>query len=236
MEASKIPLLKWVWAIYLDCTSLKGVSAMKLHRDLGIGYKAAWFLQHRIREAFAAEGPVVFAGPVEIDETFVGGEAKSMHVAQKKKLKEKHGSISAAKAMVVGAKDRETGRVVARVIDKTDVTTLHGFIEAHTDPRTMVYTDGATVYKFLFHHESVNHSAGEYVRGMVHTQGVEIVLVDAEAGPQGRLPSDVGDGIFSDMSTNSLGGITSGTRTPSTDAACRGADGREAADLQGADR
>ena len=173
MERSKIPLLKWAWAIYLNCTSLKGVAAMKLHRDIEVSYPTAWFMQHRIREAFAAEGPVVFAGPVEIDETYVGGSAKSMHAAQKKKLKEEHGSISASKAMVVGAKDRKTGKVVARVIDKGDSPMLHGFIESHTDPSATVFTDGASVYKFWFNHESVNHSAGEFVRGIVHTQGVE---------------------------------------------------------------
>ena len=174
MERSKIPLLKWVWAIYLDCTNLKGVSAMKMHRDLGIGYKAAWFLQHRIREAFAADGPVVFAGPVEVDETYVGGEAKSMHASKLKELKKLHGKgPSSGKAIVVGAKDRKTNRVVARVIDKPDAPTLHGFIESHTDPSTMVYTDGAHVYKFRFKHDFVNHGAGEYVRGIVHTQGVE---------------------------------------------------------------
>lgn len=171
MEQSKIPLLKWVYAIYLDCTSLKGVAAMKLHRDLGIGYKAAWFLQQRVREAFAAEGPVVMHGPVEIDECYVGGKLKSMHTAQRKKAKEKP---LFGKSMVVGAKDRATNTVVAKVISMATAKTMARFVATNVSPDATIYTDDATVYKRVsLKHETVNHSVGEYVNGQAHTQGVE---------------------------------------------------------------
>ena len=72
-----------VYAIYLDVTNLKGVAAMKLHRDIGVSYKTAWFMQQRIRDAFNATGPVVMAGPVEVDETYIGGLEKNKHASKK---------------------------------------------------------------------------------------------------------------------------------------------------------
>lgn len=176
MESSKLPLRMWGWAIYLELTNLKGVSAMKLHRDLGISYPSAWFMLHRIREAFAEVGPV-FTGPVEVDETYVGGKRKNMSTARRKQF-EGMGRGSAGKTAVVGMKDRDTNRVVARVIEHTDKETLLGFVEAHADPDAPLYTDDATAYKGSGReHETVRHSAAEYVRYLegatVHTNGIE---------------------------------------------------------------
>ncbi len=82
-----MPLLKWVYAIYLDCASLKGVASMKLYRELGITQKTAWFMQQRIREAFAAQGPKgLMEGPVEVDETYVGGKRRKMPNRKRKEL------------------------------------------------------------------------------------------------------------------------------------------------------
>ncbi len=83
MQSSKLPLRTWVYAIYLEMTSLKGVSSMKLHRDLGIKQDTAWHLQHRIRTAFIQEIANEFAGPVEVDESYFGGLERTSTLVKK---------------------------------------------------------------------------------------------------------------------------------------------------------
>ena len=171
LERSKVTLRKWVFAIYLDMTGLKSVSSMKLHRDIGVTQKTAWFMLHRIREAWRGERAALFTGPVEIDETHVGGLRKNM---SKSKRKTMEGRGAVGKAVVVGAKDRKTNQVRAAVVEGTDAETLQGFVGDHAAPDATVYTDEASAYKGIPQdHESVTHSVGEYVRGMVHTNGIE---------------------------------------------------------------
>ena len=169
IERSHVPLRKWAIAIYLYLTSLKSVSSMKLHRDLGVTQKTAWFMLHRIREAWATEPSGGFSGPVEVDETFVGGKAKNKHAGDREDLS--RGPVG--KAAVVGVKDRASGKVRAAAVPNTSGSTLRGFVAAHTDPKAMVYSDGEPAYASLPHHEAVKHSVGEYVRGMAHTNGME---------------------------------------------------------------
>ena len=170
MEASNIPYQKWALAVCLFMTSLKSVSSMKLHRDLGVTQKTAWHLAHRLRKAFESESGL-FAGPVEMDETYMGGKRKNM---PKSKREELTGRGAVGKTAVVGAKDRITNQVRARAVESTNKATIHGFVADHTSLDATVYTDDALVYETLPNpHKAVNHSALEYVRGEVHTNGME---------------------------------------------------------------
>ena len=174
MERSKVPLRKWGWAIYFELTNLKGVSSVKLARDLGVSQTTAWFMQHRIREAFAGVA-VTLSGTVEVDEAYFGGKRANMSNSKRKTLT---GRGTVGKQAVVAAKDRRTKMVVARVIDHTDKPTLQGFVDDHASPDAKLYTDDATAYKGTDRdHETVNHSVNEFVRYLagetVHTNGVE---------------------------------------------------------------
>ena len=170
-EASKVTLRKWAFAIYLEATSLKGISSMKLHRDIGVTQKTAWFMLHRIREAWGGDGDGPFGGPVEFDETYVGGKRKNMSNA-KRKAATGRGPVDMV--AVVGAKDRATNKVNARVIENTDKGTLQDFVAENAKPDAVVYTDDAAAYEGIPNpHQSVKHSVSEYVNGMAHTNGIE---------------------------------------------------------------
>ena len=166
---SNVSLRKWAIAIYLCLTSLKSVSSMKLHRDLGVSQKTAWFMLHRIREAWAKQARGAFAGPVEADETYIGGKERNKHSVQR--LRTGRGPVG--KVAVAGVKDRATRRVRATVVPDTTSATLRGFVTAHVADGAMVYTDGEPAYADLPRHEVVKHSVGEYVRGMAYTNGIE---------------------------------------------------------------
>ena len=176
MANSKIPLRKWAIAIYLCLTSLKSVSSMKLHRDLGIGQKAAWFMLQRIREAWAVgDDDDDFAGPVEADEAYFGGKRRNMSNEKRRELKDTgRGGLGSGKTAVAGLKDRASNQVRAKVVERTDAATLQGFIVEHTDAFATVYTDDSKAYTSLpFDHDSVKHSVSEFVKGQAHTNGME---------------------------------------------------------------
>ena len=171
MEGSKISLQKWAIAFYLSSTNLKGVSSMKLHRDLGVTQKTAWFMMHRIRETWRDNGGQ-FDGPVEADESYFGGKRKNMRKSKRVNLK---GRGTVDKAIVAGVKDRETNHIKAKVVESTDRETLQGFIQSNVKEGAKVYTDDHASYENMagYEHEAVKHSVGEYVRKQAHTNGVE---------------------------------------------------------------
>ena len=189
MEGSKLAYRYWAIAIYLFLTNIKGASSLRLHRELGISQKAAWFMLHRLRTAFEAEASP-FSGPVEADETYVGGKRKDMSNAKRKELAGTRRG-GAGKGAVVGAKDRTTGKVTARHVSATDLPHVAGFVAAHTKDGATVYPDLAPVYDILdaldawYDHETVKHSVSEYVRGQAHTNGIESFWSMLKRGYQG---------------------------------------------------
>lgn len=171
MQSSKIPLRKWAIGLYLMTTSLKGVSSMKLHRDLGMTQSCAWHMGHRIREAMELYYRDKFEGPTEVDETYMGGKEKNKH--SNKKLKQGRGATG--KTPVVGIKDRKSNMVTAKVVESTDRETLHSIIKEHTNEGAEVFTDEHKGYTGMvdFEHATVKHSVGEYVDGKIHTNSIE---------------------------------------------------------------
>lgn len=169
LQSSRLPLRKWAFAIYLVLTNLKSVSSLKLHRDLKVTQKTAWFMIHRIREAWG-EDKDTFDGPIEVDESYFGGKRKNMST----KLRAKQSGRGAkGKTAVVGVKDRKTKIVQAKVVENTKQETLQPFVKAHMRAGTVVFSDESASYKGLPNHDYVNHSIEEYVRGEVHINGME---------------------------------------------------------------
>jgi len=172
-EDSPIGLDKWLPAVWLVVNCKNGISSYELARDLEVTQQTAWFIGHRIRLAMQRGTFDKMSGPVEADESFIGGLARFMHKDRKeKKIK---GTGGAGKELVVGLLDRETGKVrVAHVADRKKKT-LQAHVKEHVEKGAQLMTDELASYTGLdaeYVHQFVNH-AEEYVHGNIHTNGIE---------------------------------------------------------------
>jgi transposase-like protein len=178
MEDSPIGLDKWLPVMWMMVNCKNGISSYEVARAMGVTQKSAWFMLHRIRTALKdgwtgkIDGD---GGPIEVDETFVGGKYQNMHRSRRMGLKNGM-KADRGKAVVMGMLERDMRRVRAKVIPDVTRETLQNEILNQIEKKSTVYTDKATGYDRLktqdFVHETVNH-VEEYVRGQVHTQGIE---------------------------------------------------------------
>jgi transposase-like protein len=171
-ENTKYPLATWFQVAYLMTQSKKGMSALQIHRQIKSGdYRTAWYMCHRLRAAMNNVTFEKLIGEVEVDETYMGGKDKNRHWNKKQS-----GRGTAGKIPVVGAISRK-GNVVCKMIENADTETLTKFVrKTVSDKVELVATDehsGYRLLKWAMPHEVVSHTAGEYVRGKVHTQSID---------------------------------------------------------------
>ena len=173
-ERSKVPLNKWLLATYLMCSSKKGISAKQLERSLGVTYKTAWFMAHRIREAMRDDSPSLLGGEgstVEVDETFWGG---------KKPRWDKDGRGYDHKEKILTLVERN-GRARSFHVNEVNANTLRPILKDQIKQDSVIYTDEAPQYCLtktkmtdeFQDHEHVKHGIGQYVRGDIHTNTIE---------------------------------------------------------------
>lgn len=172
-EDSAVKLDKWLVAIWLIANAKNGISSYELGRSIGITQKSAWFMLHRIRLAMDQGSLDKLSGTVEADETWVGGDAKNMHTNTRlERGLYKHSKHH--KTMVLGMLERK-GKVIAKVVPDRNAETLHKVIGEAVKEGSNLMTDEFLGYKHMnkqFIHDAVNHSV-EYVRGNIHTNGIE---------------------------------------------------------------
>jgi transposase-like protein len=177
-EDSPLSLTKWLPALWLLVNCKNGVSSYEIARDLGITQKSAWFMLQRLRLAlkvgdFSAKKAGDDGSEVEVDETFIGGKARNMHLAERKR--KITGTGGKGKAIVFGILERG-GKVRTQVVEDRQSKTVQPLIRQHIAAGAALYTDSMLGYSGLdseFAHKVVDHAV-EYVNGRVHTNGMKI--------------------------------------------------------------
>ena len=177
MQSSNLGYQIWALAGYLMSTNLKGVSFMKIHRNLGVSYRTAWHLTHRFRETWQCDS-APFSGSAEVVDACIDGKRKALT-----------GRDATGKKAIAGVEGRETNQVTTRAVAATDAPTLQGFIRETAKTGASVFTDDAAAYRGIsgFRHEAVNYMAGEHVRDTVHTNGIESFWAVLKRGYQGTF-------------------------------------------------
>lgn len=163
---------KWMMAMWMVVNCKNGVSSYEIHRAVGVTQKTAWFMEHRVRLALGMGSPDKLSGEIEVDETFIGGKARNMHKgARARKI---HGTGGSGKVAVMGLLERH-GEVRTMVVPNVRRKSLHSEVSRHVEQGSTVYSDELRSYDQLeneYVHNVINHSE-EYVRGRVHSNGIE---------------------------------------------------------------
>src|SRR5215467_2838285 len=177
-EDSPLPLEKWLPAVWLLVSCKNGISSYEIHRALGVTQKSAWFMLHRIRLAVQSKSFVKLGGSgkeIEVDETFIGGKARNMHKNVKARRITGQGHNNVDKVIVMGVLDRDKKQVRTQVIPNRKRDTLHPLVKENVQAGTALYSDelwGYTGLESDYDHQVIDHAI-EYVKGKVHTNGME---------------------------------------------------------------